>query len=339
MKRVFALTICLLLVMAAPALAQNSIAVVNAPSGKLHLRAAASSSAASLGLYFTGTKVMITGEAQGDFIPVRVGAETGYMHADYLALDDAADSVASVQTVGVATPKVGARLRSGPSAGYESLLVMDQGEAFTVLGETKDHWYYVGYAGQTGYVSAEVANIVGETGMTPDVFYAVLAGKEPFERRGGRATMAELNACFGVEADLAPKGFVLLNLDDDMLMEAVVRVGIGEEDFGFLVLDLQTELVYGYTFNLRSMLDLKQDGTFSFSSGAMDNGVGRLSFRGPVADVIQLARCRDGANGEIVYLLGGEVSTQAEYEGFLSAQERKPGVSWIAFTDEEIGAL
>lgn len=242
-------------------------------------------------------------------------------------------------TIAVATPKVGARLRSGPSTAHDTLLVMAQGETFTVLGETDDHWYHVDYAGQTGYVSAEVAEIVSETDMAPEAFRAILAGQAPFERRGGRSRLNELAECFGVEAELAPTGFALLNLDDDMLMEAVVRVGIGEEDFGFLVLDLQTELVYGYAFFLRSMLDLKQDGTFSFASGAMDTGVGRLSFRGPVADVAQLARCKDGEDGETVYQIGGEAAAREAYEAFLLEQERKPGVKWMGITGEALDTL
>jgi len=184
-----------------------------------------------------------------------------------------------------------------------------------------------------------VANLVSETGMVPDAFYAILAGRQPLERRGGRAKLDELAECFVVEEELSPMGFTLLNLDGDALMEAVVRVGMGDSDFGFLVLDLQTELVYGYTFSLRSMLGLKQDGTFSFSSGAMDTGVGRLSFRGPVADVAQLARCKVGADGKMIYLIGGEAAAREAYEAFLLAQERKPGVAWIGITDEALDTV
>ena len=154
MKRI--LTVMLLMMLAVPALAQPETAVVNAESGKLHLRSAPSAASESLGLYFTGTQVTVTGDMQSGFFPVRVGAQTGYMHADYLAIDDVARAVASVQPIGMATPKAGARFRSGPSTEYDTLDVIAQGEVFTVLGETKNRWYCAEYAGQVGYVSTEV---------------------------------------------------------------------------------------------------------------------------------------------------------------------------------------
>ena len=315
MKRWGIAALCLLMMLAAPALAQNSIAVVDAESGKLHLRSAPSASSESLGLYFTGTEVTVTGELQSGFFPVRVGAETGYMHADYLALDEVEKAVASVQPIGMATPKVGARFRSGPSTEYDTLDVIAQGEVFTVLGETKNHWYCAEYAGQVGYVSAEVSILVEEVNGRPLAFYDVLTGKAPFEMRGGRRYMNELAECFGVtEADVVPTGFAVLELDDDGLWEVVIRMQAAGWDYGYLVLDLQTERVYGIPLPLRSMLDLKIDGTFTYSSGAMNTGVGSIRFSGPTYEIVPVDL------------------TPRE-------QDTKPDEYWHSFTEDQIDML
>lgn len=314
-KRVFALSVCLLLVMTVPALAQKRVAVVNAESGKLHLRSAPSASSESLGLYFTGTQIMVTGDMQNGFFPVRVGAQTGYMHADYLAMGDAAQAVASVQPIGMATPKAGARFRSGPSTEYDTLDVIAQGEVFTVLGETKNHWYCAEYGGQVGYVSAEVSSLVDEVNGRPLAFYDVLTGKAPFEVRGGRRYMHELAECFGVmEADVVPTSFAVLELDDDGLWEVVIRVQVAGWDYGYLVLDLQTELVYGIPVPLRAMLDLKIDGTFTCSSGAMNTGVGSIRFSGPIYEIVPV-----------------DLTPQE--------QDTKPDEYWHSFTEDQFDML
>lgn len=315
MKRFFTLALCMLLVLASPALAQYGTAAVNAPSGKLHLRAAPSASGESLGLYFTGTQVAVTGDMQSGFFPVRVGAESGYMHADYLAMGDAARAVASVQPIGMATPKAGARLRSGPSTTCDTLDVIAQGEVFTVLGETKNHWYCAEYAGRRGYVSAEVSRLVDEVNGRPLAFYDVLTGKVPFEVRGGRRYMHELAECFEVtEAAVVSTSFAVLELDDDGLWEVVIRVQMAGWDYGYLVLDLQTELVYGIPVPLRSMLSLKLDGTFSYSSGAMNTGVGRIRFSGPTYEIVPV-----------------DLTWQE--------QDTKPDIHWHPFTAEQVDML
>ena len=315
-------------------------AVIDAgDSDRLHLRSAPSSTADSLGLYFTGTQVNVTGAQQGSFVPVRIGTEIGYMHADYLRWGEAADRTVIRQPIGVATPKVGARLRSGPSREHETIGVIGQGEAFYVLGETRAHWYCVKYAGQLGYVSAEVACLVGTVGGLPHVLGDVLLGKDSFMMRGGTKTMGELGACFELEAELTPSALAVLDIDQDGLNEAVVRVSADGDDVGCLVLDLQTEVVYGFAFHYRSMNSLREDGTFSFSSGAMDHGIGWVTFRGPAADVEELARCKDGGSGQTVYMLSGEAILPADFEAFIRTQSEKKEPDWLPVNEETVKSL
>lgn len=334
------LAVCLAVFCAGFACAQGvDAAVIDAGnSDRLHLRAQPSQNARSLGLYFTGTQVEVTGEAQGDFVPVRIGAEYGFMHADYLKTGEAAAEVIPKQPFGVATPKAGARLRRGPSVEADTLDVIAQGDAFTVLGETDSRWYYAQYEGQFGYVSAEASRLVDAKDALQSGLGLVLLGEEAFETSGGFWTIDELGQCLAIDGAVVPNDFAVLNLDEDALDEVVVRAAVNGDELGFLVLDVQTEQIYGYVFYLRALNELKQDGTFIFSSGAIDNGIGCLTFSGPVAQTQELARSQDNGHGEPVYAVNGSPASQQAYEEALRIQEAKPDADWHALTKENIDA-
>ena len=73
--------------------------------------------------------------------------------------------------------------------------------------------------------------------------------------------------------------FTFLDLDGDGENEIVLWLQInGVSDYGFEVLHAQEGAVYGYTLPYRAFMDLKTDGTFSFSGGAADSGIGKLRF-------------------------------------------------------------
>lgn len=76
-----------------------------------------------------------------------------------------------------------------------------------------------------------------------------------------------------------PTKFTFLDLDGDGENEIVLWLQInGISDYGFEILHAQEGAVYGYTLPYRAFMDLKTDGTFSFSSGAADSGIGKLRF-------------------------------------------------------------
>ncbi len=66
----------------------DQVGVVKNPgvTDRLNLRKSPSASSASLGRYYTGTLVRITGESSGGWYKVQVGNQTGYMQKQYIAL-------------------------------------------------------------------------------------------------------------------------------------------------------------------------------------------------------------------------------------------------------------
>lgn len=164
------LTLCCLL---AAASAEGTAVIDANTSTKLHLRAGASTQSKSKGLYFTGTQVICETDTSGAWIGVRIGAETGYMKAEYLRLGDAGKSVVSEQPIGtVKAPKGWVNFRAEPSANAERVGKLTDGQRVTVLGETASHWVYAEADGALGYVKATYVALDeaggGSVGMTPE---------------------------------------------------------------------------------------------------------------------------------------------------------------------------
>ncbi len=163
MKRGMALLLCALVCLAACcALADDyGKAVVDAPSGKLHLREEPMSDSDSMGLYFTGTQVTCESDPDGDWVEVKIGRERGYMKGKYLKTGSRADKVAARFQQGRIDATNYARLRKGPSTEYQFICKMNDGDHVTVMGETDEHWYYVKYGKEKGFVSASLVSLSG----------------------------------------------------------------------------------------------------------------------------------------------------------------------------------
>ena len=124
------------------------------PTDRLHLRAAPSASAASLGKYYNGVQVLVLDDAGGGYLHVLVSSLEGYMRADYLSTRP----VASAQpVVTVSNPRgTGANVRSAPSLSAAYPWVAHNGETLTVLAVREDGWLHVRYQGEYGFVRGEL---------------------------------------------------------------------------------------------------------------------------------------------------------------------------------------
>ena len=144
-------------------------------------------------------------------------------------------------------------------------------------------------------------------------------------------------------ADWNAVRFTVLDMDGDGVTEVVVELTEWE---AFVVLISGGESVSGSEFSYRGMLDLKDDGTFTYSSGAMDNGVAVLSIRSGGTDELQmgylpLAECRSEDDGSVSFWLdgGAERTDEADYQAYITAQSAKLDAIWYDFTEENIRML
>lgn len=128
--------------------------VLNSGEGyRIHLREEPSYSAKSLGKYYTGTPLVLTGQTQNGYAEVLL-ADTllGWLDMRFITTD-AATLVPETPMVTIKNPGSGATLRSGPDATSDRLGWFAHDHLVTVLGVRADGWYHVTADGLTGYIS------------------------------------------------------------------------------------------------------------------------------------------------------------------------------------------
>lgn len=184
-------------------------------------------------------------------------------------------------------------------------------------------------------------------GNSGNRFYAVLQGNEPFYSTdiNQHLTINELGRVVSDDSGITAKAlkFASADLDGDGAPEAVLWLQVNENDaYGFEILRQQSGQIYGYTLPYRSFMDLKLDGSFSFSSGAADSGFGTLSFSDKAYTVNEITYSQSAydANNELTvsYFVNGQAASEAEYLAAVEKQNGKENVSWYDFTDENIAS-
>jgi len=144
--------------------------VVNRAEGyRLNLREGPAASTTTLGKYYTGTPVILTGAIQEGFAQVLLAGTTlGWMELRYLTTD-ALSFVPETPMVTVSS-RSGTILRAGPGTETDRLARFPYGTLVTVLGVRSDGWYHVQAGDQIGYMTESVlsGNFSSSYGMDSD---------------------------------------------------------------------------------------------------------------------------------------------------------------------------
>ena len=130
------------------------------------------------GIYLTvplGDTVSVLDTANAGWYRVQYGSYTGYMSADYLQTQSTAaptpappDTSASADPIGTARTTAVLNIRTGPSTGYRSLGLLDNGETVTVLENCGNGWYAVRTSSNTfGYCSGDYLRVTLGTSPAP----------------------------------------------------------------------------------------------------------------------------------------------------------------------------
>ncbi|WP_294550428.1 hypothetical protein [uncultured Pseudoflavonifractor sp.] len=132
-----------------------------------------------------------------------------------------------------------------------------------------------------------------------------------------------------------PTAFALLDLDGDGEEELVLKVWMGEAyDECTVVLFREGDGLYARGFGLRSMSDLRADGTFHYSSGAFDWGYARItSLTSTAYEKENVTYCL----GER-YVVDGTPADEAAFWSASEAQEAKAEPEWYPMDADGMAA-
>lgn len=86
--------------------------------------------------------------------------------------------------------------------------------------------------------------------------------------------------------------FAIVDLTQNGIKDVVLQFSLAENNqAGFIILHDESGTIYSYTLVSRSMSDLKVDGTFIFSSGASDWGIGSLILSSSGYEIEKISYC------------------------------------------------
>lgn len=133
--------------------------------------------------------------------------------------------------------------------------------------------------------------------------------------------------------------FTVLDMNGDKAPEVVLELSSGDLPSFYEVLHYMNDTVYGYIFTYRSLGELKADGTFMYSSGAADSGVGKLKFESDTYN-IDILGCIKPSEGDtsltISYFIDNKPVTEEDYDTFINEQYEKKDAVWYEYSQKNI---
>lgn len=186
------------------------------------------------------------------------------------------------------------------------------------------------------------------TASIAEVYKAVLQGNAEFFSVDTNKNLSinQLNQAVSDDSSVTATAtkFAIVDLDSDGTPEVVLWLNVNNDDYyGFEVLRYQDGVVYGYTLWYRSFMDLKENGTFSFSGGAADSGFGKMEFTGNTYSIDKITYSESSYDSEnnmsVSYFVDHESATEEEFLSAISRQSEAAAATWYDFTNDNIAAM
>lgn len=179
-----------------------------------------------------------------------------------------------------------------------------------------------------------------------DSYKAVLENKENFLSTDNNKSVSlnDFLANNGIyETTFKLTHFTVLDMDGDKIPEVVLELTVGDNVQFYEVLHNMNGKVNGYLRVLRGLGQLKEDGTYIYSSGASDWGFAKLKFEanGTVTDD-KLGYCESSQNSDsstVSYIVQNKSTTKDLFDSYADEQNRKKDVVWYDFSKENIAKL
>jgi len=138
--------------------------------------------------------------------------------------------------------------------------------------------------------------------------------------------------------------FAVMDLDNDGVMDVILWLSVnGLDDYGTDILHYQNGVVYGYVMWFRAFNQLKTDRTFSFSSGAMDNGFGTIAFTDKSYSINKITYSQSSYDSNnnltVTFFVNNKEATQNEFDSAIQNQSEKPDAAWYDLTEDNIESV
>lgn len=171
-------------------------------------------------------------------------------------------------------------------------------------------------------------------GIAPLLWYSGDGSSQP-----DSLSVPEAAALFGPgDPNVQASEFTVLDLDGDGEREVVVRVIAPAGDMGgYLILRQQAGGICGFPAGSLTLMDLKEDGSFTYSSSAgTEDGVAFLRFGETGYTLDKIIRCQGEHFEYDTFLMGEDPISQEEYLAAASSQEQKPDAVWYALNEANV---
>lgn len=136
---------------------------------------------------------------------------------------------------------------------------------------------------------------------------------------------------YGYENRNSVVQFSIVDMDGDMIPEVVLEL---ENYYGYIILRYRDGQVYGNVVGIRSMNLLNAQGTFMFSSGADNGGIGKFYF---IKDTMV---CNEAIRMENIdsYYIHDIISNREIWNNKNDLFDASQKVEWYEFTEEQIAS-
>ena len=136
--------------------------------------------------------------------------------------------------------------------------------------------------------------------------------------------------------------FTVLDMEGDGVPELIIQE---EGPYYSMILRYDGGLLFGYEIPYRGMMDLKADGTYCFSSGHQDHGIGKASFTEQGMETNKLIWCQSVPTVNDVFptkcewFANGKPATEEELTKAYDSRAYLEDVRWYDYNDETIEQL
>lgn len=205
------------------------------------------------------------------------------------------------------------------------------------------------HSAESGKASDSGQTASGNSDSAPkEILRAVLFGDAPFQYcsdgKTASADITDVPAFFDADDPFMKIWeFSVADLDGDGEEEVILSViGAAGDMGGKVILHRIDDKVYGYSTDNRNLVDLKTDGTYSYSdpTGLAETGIATVTGFSSTGYTVEILACATGTyECWDSFTLARQPADEEEFTDMLSQQETKPNVENHDFTDENIDAM